>query len=197
MEYHRAYINICCSLDFLQWQRSSSSLWEKITAHWRPVPETPSPGPSKEHTWDMSGDSQRAQSCHRQHPCEAGGRPRQVEGLHEQVVLECSQRRYNPSWFCSFREHCKGRNICFILHNNENQIVWSCPCSCTEMLYLIKKNGFQLEAGGSTFPWINLYRKCIPTFEIFSPFHKKILVLLQNFWVLILDICKGDATDEN
>lgn len=90
MDSHRDYINVYCSLDFLQWQRSSSPLWEKVTAHWRTVSEAPSPGPCKEHPWDLPRDTQRAQSCHWQHLCEVRGGPGQVEGLHWQVGLELS-----------------------------------------------------------------------------------------------------------
>ena len=90
---HRDHINVYCSLDFLQWQGPSPSLWEKVTAHWRTVSETSSPGCSPEHTWDLSRDPQGAQSCYWLHLREAGGRPRQMEGLHEQVVVGGSQRR--------------------------------------------------------------------------------------------------------
>lgn len=81
-------VNVFCFLDFLQRQRSSSSLWEKVTAHRRTVSETPGPGPRKEHTRNLSRDPQRAQSCHRQHLREARGWSRQVEGLRQQVVLK-------------------------------------------------------------------------------------------------------------
>lgn len=87
VDSHRDYKNVYCSLDLLQWQGSSSSLWEKVTAYWRPVSETPSPGRCTEHIWDLSRDPQGAQSRHWQHLRKAGGRPRQVEGLRQQVVL--------------------------------------------------------------------------------------------------------------
>ena len=143
---HRDYVNVYCSLDLLQWQGPSPSLWEKATAHWRTVSETSSPGRSPQHTGDLSRDPQGAQSCYWLHLREAGGRPRQVEGLHKQVVVGVPQRRtwsfislliqtslQNKSWnmfhLMQWRKS-DGMIVCMLLYKNAS---------------LNLKNEFQLE----------------------------------------------------
>lgn len=138
VDSHRDHINVYCSLDLLQWQGPSPSLWEKVTAHWRTVSETSSPGCSPEHTWDLSRDPQGAQSCYWPHLREAGGRPRQVEGLHEQVVVGGSPKDVVSHNY--FNSDIVAKQVMkYVSSYSMKKIRWYglYTCSCTKMLHWI------------------------------------------------------------